>query len=436
MRRPGSHGKVPPKRTGRQYGRSAFRAVAGGAGGPHIERMETALKDIVILDLTRYLAGPYGATLLADLGAQVIKVEPPGARIKEGFGKYSFKGEDAYFLSTNRNKKGIVLDLKPARGREVFYDLVRTADVVFENFRYGVTEKLGIDYESLKAVNPRLIYCSITGFGSTGPYRDRAAYDLIAQALSGGMSITGEPGRPPVRSGIAVADIGAGIMSALGICAALHERDRTGIGQKVETSLLESHISMLVYEAAYYLVSGEVPGPLGSGHRSISAYGAFKTKDDYIVVANPEGYNIERLYRAIGRPELIEDPRFNTPVKRSENREPLTQILEETFLTKTAREWLDILTEGNVPCAPVNTLDKALEDPQVLDREMVVTVDYTEGGRLRQVGNPLKLSATPPEIRRQFFSPPTLGQHTDEILMNRLGYTRETVEELRREKII
>jgi CoA:oxalate CoA-transferase len=398
--------------------------------------METALNDIVILDLTRYLAGPYGATLLADLGAQVIKVEPPGARIKEGFGKYSFKGEDAYFLSTNRNKQSIVLDLKSEKGRAVFCDLVRKADVVYENFRYGVTDKLGIDYASLREVNPRIIYCSITGFGSTGPYRDRAAYDLIAQALSGGMSITGEPGRPPVRSGIAVADIGAGIISALGIVAALHERERTGVGEKVETSLLESHMSMLVYEAAYYLVSGVVPGPLGSGHRSISAYGAFKTKDDYIALANPEGYNIERLYRAIGRPELINDPRFNTPEKRSENREPLTRILEETFLTKTAKEWLDTLTAGNVPCAPVNTLDKALADPQVLDREMVVTVDYTEGGQLRQVGNPLKLSATPPEIRKKFLSPPTLGQHTEEVLITRLGYTKENVEELRREGII
>ena len=398
--------------------------------------METALSDIIVLDLTRYLAGPYGATLLADLGAQVIKLEPREPRIKEGFGKYAFKGEDAYFLSTNRNKKGMVLDLKSEKGRQVFYDLVKKADVVFENFRYGVTEKLGIDYETLKDINPRIIYCSITGFGATGPYRDRAAYDLVVQAISGGMSITGEPGRPPVRSGIAIADLGAGVISALGIVSALYARDRIGVGQKVETSLLEAHISLLVYEAAYYLVSGTVPGPLGSGHRSISAYGAFKTKDDYIVVANPEGYNIARLYRAIGRSDLIDDPRFATPEKRSENREAMKVILEETFLSKSAEEWLDILSKGNVPCAPVNTLDKALCDPQVLDREMVVTIDYTEGGQLKQVGNPLKLSATPPETRKRFFSPPTHGQHTEEILLDLIGYSKEKVEELKREKII
>lgn len=398
--------------------------------------METALNDLVILDLTRYLAGPYGATILADLGAQVIKIEPPGPRVKEGFGQYSFKDQDAYFLGTNRNKMGMVLDLKAEMGRQVFYDLVRKADVVYENYRYGVTEKLRIDYNTLKTINPRIIYCSITGFGATGPYRDRAAFDLVVQAISGGMSITGEPGRPPVRAGIAIADLGTGVMSIVGILAALHERERTGVGLMVETSLLETHISLLVYEAAYYLVSGEVPGPLGSGHRSISAYGAFKTKDDYIVIANPEGYNIARLYRAIGREDLINDPRYDTAEKRSENREALKAILEETLLTKTAQEWLDIFFKGNVPCAPVNTLDKALHDPQVIDRDMVVTIDYTEGGQLRQVGNPLKLSSTPPEMRKKFLSPPTLGQHTEEILMNRLGYSKDKVEELRREKII
>ena len=398
--------------------------------------METALNDVVILDCTRYLSGPYGATLLADLGAQVIKVEPREPRIKEGFGKYAFKGEDAYFLSTNRNKKSFVVNLKMEEGRQVFYDLVRKADVLLENFRYGVTEKLAIDYETLSKINPRLIYCTITGFGSTGPYRDRPAYDLVVQALSGGMSITGEAGRPPVRAGVAIADLGAGMFAALGIVTALHQRDRTGLGQKVETSLLEAHMSLLVYEAAYYLVSGVVPGPLGSGHRSISAYGAFKTKDDYIVIANPEGYNIARLYNAIGHPELIEDPRFDTPEKRSENREIFKKILEETFLTKTAREWLDILTAGNVPCAPVNTLAQACEDPQVLEREMVVEIDYTEGGRLRQVGNPIKLSATPPEVRKQFHSPPTQGQHTQEILRDMLGYSPERIAALRAKEVI
>lgn len=398
--------------------------------------METALKDIVILDLTHYLAGPYGAMLLADLGARVIKVEPPGPRAREGFGKYSFEGQDAYFLSTNRNKKGMVLDLKSDKGKQVFYDLVKKSDVVYDNYRYGVTEKLGISYETLNRINPRIISCSITGFGASGPYRDRPAYDLVIQALSGGMSITGEPGRPPVRSGIAIADQGAGVISALGILAALHQRDSTGRGQKVETSLLESHVSLLVYEAAYYFVSGIVPGPIGSGHRTISAYGTYKASDDYIVIANPEGYDIAFLFRAIGREDLITDDRFDTAEKRSNNREDLKVILQEAFKDKSAAEWLDILTRGNVPCAPVNTLDKGLSDPQVLERDMVVTVDYAGGGQIKQVGNPLKLSATPPETRKEFHSPPIQGQHTEEILTGLLGYSQARVEELRGEKVI
>ncbi|MDO8490508.1 MAG: CoA transferase [Dehalococcoidia bacterium] len=398
--------------------------------------METALSDVVILDLTHYLAGPYGAMLLADLGARVIKVEPPGPRAREGFGKYSFKGQDAYFLSTNRNKKGIVLDLKSEKGKQVFYDLVKKADVVFDNYRYGVTTKLGVDYETLNRVNPRIICCSITGFGASGPYRDRPAYDLVIQAISGGMSITGEPGRPPVRSGIAIADQGAGVISALGIMAALHQRERTGRGQKVETSLLESHVSLLVYEAAYYFVSGIVPGPIGSGHRTISAYGTYKTKDDYIVIANPEGYDIGFLFRAIGREDLITDPRFDTAEKRSINREDLKAILQEAFKARTAVEWLDILTRGNVPCAPVNSLDKGLSDPQVLARDMVITVDYAGGGQIRQVGNPIKLSETPSDVRKQFFSPPIQGQHSEEVLIDLLGYSKERVEELKKEKVI
>ena len=382
--------------------------------------METALNGLRVLDLTRYLAGPYGAMLLADLGAEVIKVEAPGSRPASPPDVYSFKGQDAYFLSTNRAKKSMVLDLTKPQGREVFYDLVRKADVVFDNARPGVMEKLKTDYETLKKVNPRIICCSITGFGPTGPDCRRPAFDLVIQAMSGGMSITGEPGRPPVRSGIAIADIGAGIMGAMGILAAIYARDRTGVGQKVETSLIETHMSMLVYEAAYYLLSGLVPGPVGSGHRGHVTYGAYKTSDEYVAVGCPDDLQAHNLFRAIGRPDMVTHPKFATPAARFANREELTALLQQVFLTRTASEWLEVLTRYDVPCSRVNTLDKALAEPQVLHRDMVVTIDYAGGGQLRQVGNPVKISGTPPQVQKLFLSPPLEGQHTHEILSNLL----------------
>jgi crotonobetainyl-CoA:carnitine CoA-transferase CaiB-like acyl-CoA transferase len=398
--------------------------------------METALNGLRVLDVTRYLAGPYGATLLADLGAEVIKVETPGSRPTAPPDVYAFKGQDAYFLSTNRGKKSIVLDLTKPQGREVFYDLVRKSDVVFDNARPGVMEKLKADYETLKKVNPRIICCSITGFGPTGPDSHRPAFDLVIQAMSGGMSITGEPGRPPVRSGIAVSDIGAGMFGAMGILAALHAREHTGVGQKVETSLLESHISMLVYEAAYYLLSGLVPGPVASGHRGHITYGAYKAKDEYVAVACVNDAQSYNLYRAMGRPDMLTHPKFATPAARFNNREELTAILQEVFLTKPASEWLDILNQHDVPCSRVNTLDKALCEPQVLHRDMVVTIDYAGGGQLGQVGNPIKMSGTPPQVQKVFLSPPLEGQHTDSILSGLLGYPAEKIEMLRREKVV
>ena len=394
--------------------------------------METALSGVRILDLSRQLAGPYCSMILGDLGAEIIKIEPVSGRT-EPTGPYSYKGQDAYFMSVNRSKKSITLDLRTDKGREVFYDLVRISDVVLNNFRPSVPERLKIDYDILKEINPRIICCSITGFGSDGPYRDRPAYDMVAQALSGVMSITGEPGRPPVRSGVAISDQGAGMFAAHGILAALYARERTGVGRKVETSLLETTIALLAYEASYYLLSGVVPGPVGSGHRTLAVYNAFETRNGYIAVAAIN--RVPALCKAVGREELTQDPRFSES-QISEHRQELLAILQEVFLTKDTDEWLELLTEADVPCGPVNTLDKALSDPQVLARDMVISVNHTLGGQIKQTGNPIKMSTTPPDMRQKFLSPPLLGEHTDEVLSQLLGYSPEKIDRLRQEKII
>lgn len=394
--------------------------------------METALAGVRVLDLSRALAGPYGSMILGDLGAEIIKIETLEAR-KEATGPYSYKGQDAYFMSVNRSKKSITLDLSTDKGREVFYDLVRISDVVFDNFRPGVLERLKIDYDTLEELNPRIICCSISGFGSNGPYRERPAYDVVIQALSGAMSITGEPGRPPVRSGIAIGDQGAGMFAAHGILAALYAREHTGVGGKVETSLLEAMIALLAYEASYYFVSGLVPGPVGSGHRTLALYQAFKTGDGYIAIAAINKFSA--LCKALSREDLTQDPRFSAD-QMAEHKEELLPILQEVFLTKDTDDWLELLIEADVPCGPVNTLDKALSDPQVLARDMVVSIDHTLGGQIKQTGNPIKMSATPPEVRKKFSSPPTLGEHTNEVLSQLLEYSPEKINHLRQEKII
>ena len=289
--------------------------------------METALAKVRIVDLSRALAGPYGSMILGDLGAEIIKIEPLGART-EATGPYSYKGQDAYFMSINRSKKSVTLDLRTDKGREVFYDLVRISDVVFDNFRPGVLERLRIDYDTIKELNPRIICCSISGFGSNGPYRERPAYDLVVQAVSGAMSITGEPGRPPVRSAIAIGDQGAGMFAAHGILAALYARERTGVGGKVETSLLEAMMALLAYEASYYFVSGLVPGPVGSGHRTLPVYQAFKTRDGYIAIAAINRFHA--LCKALDREDLTQDPRFGEG-QMAEHREELLVILEEVL---------------------------------------------------------------------------------------------------------
>jgi CoA:oxalate CoA-transferase len=395
--------------------------------------METALATVRVLDLTRALAGPFGSMILGDLGAEIIKIEAVAAN--RGFtGPTAYRGQDAYNMSINRSKKSITLDTRTEKGREIFYDLVKISDVVLDNFRPGVLERLKMDYETLKNINPRIICCSISGFGSSGPYRDRPAYDVIIQAMTGSMSITGEEGRPPVRAGIAISDLGAGMFAAHGIMAALYAREHTGVGQKVETSLFEATLALLAYEASIYFATGEVPGPVGSGHRTLPVYQAFQTKDGYIAIA-AVGDKYPRLFKAMGREEVLKEPLFKGPATR-ENKKQRNAVIQEIFFTKGTDEWMKLLTEADVPSGPVNSLDKALADPQVAATDMVATIENDLGGRIRQTANPIKMSGTPPELRTKYTYPPVMGENTEEILSKLLGFSKEKLDALRQEKVI
>lgn len=372
------------------------------------------LEGIKVLDLTQALAGPYGSLLLGDLGAEIIKIESSSGDFTRTFTAVAIEGVSAYYLSINRNKKSVVLDLKTEKDLNIFYELVKTADVVYDNFRPGVVERLRIDYETLKEINPQIICCSISGYGHTGPEKDRPAFDLVIQAISGEMSITGEPGRPPVRMGIPMGDLAGGQFAALGICAALVERQRTGTGQKIDLSLLDSQISLMTYVGQYYFANGVIPGPSGSGHQTTPAYRAFQTKDRWLVVACMNDNFWAPLCEALGLPELIDDPRFKTGNDRFKNRYQIDEILEKRFATKSADEWLSILKEANVPYGPVNDLKEALSDPQVLAREMIIEVEHEKLGRFKMIGNPIK--STSLAKTQAFTPPPLLGEHTEQVL--------------------
>ena len=394
--------------------------------------MKGLLSDVRILDLTRMLAGPYGTMLLADLGAEVIKIEDHFGDHTRGGTRTSLAGMNAYFLAVNRNKKSVVIDLKTARGLEVFYDLVKVSDVVMDNIRPAALQKLKCDYDDIKKINPRIISCSLSGFGHTGPYRDKTAFDLTIQAVSGGMGLTGEPGGPPARMGIPIGDLAGGNMAALSIASALHYRDATGKGQKLDVSLLDTQISMTSYLAAYYLVGGRLSGRQGSRHETIVPYEAFQTSDLWLVVACVTEKFWEGLCIALGLEELIMDDRFDSAVKRLKKRDDLIPILQERFLEKSAGEWLALLEEADVPCAPVNTLDLALTDPHVVSRNMIIELDHPKTGKFKLAGNPIKSSES-----EEFLSPPPLlGEYTEEVLREILGYSEETIKDLADEKAI
>lgn len=400
-----------------------------------------ALSGITVLDLTHMLAGPYGAMLLADLGAQTIKVEPPqrgeGTReLLRDDPLYARDGMGAYFLTLNRNKRSVAIDLKSEAGRLVFLDLVRRADVVFDNFAAGVTTRLGIDHAALAAVNPRIVTCSVTGFGATGPGADRPAFDQVVQAMGGGMSITGEPGGPPMRSGIPIGDLGGGLFGALGILAALQERSASGRGRHVDISMLDVQVSLLNYMATMHLMSGVVPQAAGNGHFVHVPYNTYRTADGWIVIACLGDAFFERLLDVLQHPGL-RDPAFRRQPARYAARDRIDAIVGEELAGDGTAHWLERLGAARVPCGPVNDFAQALDDPQVRARGMVVEVPLKSGECVRMPGNPIKFAdAEGPAGPDAYASPPGLGEHTDAVLGELLGYAPPQIAALRRDGAI
>lgn len=391
------------------------------------------MEGVRILDLSQMLSGPYTTLLMADLGAEVIKLEMPGSgdRIRQ-MGPHFVDGESAYFIACNRNKKSLTLDLKKEEGRKIFYELVKKVDVVFDNFRPGKMAKLGADHESLKKVNPKIITCSISAYGRNGPMKDQPAFDLSLQAISGAMSICGEPGRSPVRMGIPMGDLGGAMLAAFAISSALYRRERTGEGEDIDIGLMDAMVSLLTYVAEYHFVGGVVPGLIGSGHQSVVPYRAYKTKDIYIVIAIFTDKFWTILCEVLGRPELAKDPRFADNNLRSKNRDELNPVLEEMFLTKTGDEWIDLLMKGGVPVAPINDLDRLFKEEQVLVRDMVVEAPHPTQGTIRMLGNPVKVVGR----EERFVMSPKLGEHNEEILSGWLGYDKDRLDRLREDKVI
>jgi len=394
--------------------------------------LKAPLNGVRVLDLTRVLAGPYAGILLSDLGAEVIKIEEPEAGdTTRGMGPKYNDGQSAYFISVNRGKLGLTLDIK--KGLDVFYDLVRVSDVVLDNFRPRVIEKLKIDYNSLKKINTRIISCSISAFGENGPYRDLPAFDLSIQAMGGGMSITGEEGRPPVRMGIPIGDLAGGIFAAYGIVTALFERERTGEGRRIDISLLDCQVSLLTYVAQYFLADGKVPAPIGSGHQTVVPYQAFRTKDSYIVIAIITEKFWAGLCRVLGLDTLSSHPDYATNEARLKNRDKLIQIIQAEFLKKATDEWLSELRKEGIPSAPVNTLDRTLSDPQVLFRNMVLDIKNQKGEKIKVIGNPVKMQGVD-DIKPT--PAPYLGEHTEMLLKRILKYSDEKIKILRENGII
>jgi crotonobetainyl-CoA:carnitine CoA-transferase CaiB-like acyl-CoA transferase len=395
------------------------------------------LAGLLMLDLTHMLSGPYGTMMLTDLGVRTIKVEPPGRG--EGTREllatdphYARDGMGAYFMTLNRSKESVCIDLKSDAGRAVFHDLVRHADIVFDNFGAGVPARLKIDHETLSAINPRIITCSVTGFGETGPDTQRPAFDQVVQGMGGGMSITGLAEQSPMRAGIPIGDLGGGIFGAMGVLAALQARHTTGRGQHVDVSMLDGQISLLTYMATMHLMSGHVPGRIGNSHFVHVPYNVFKTSDGHVIIACIGDAFYERFLAVVERPELRE-PRYLKQPARFADRARIDAIINEELATDTSAHWLEKLRAARIPCGPVNDFEQALADPQVLAREMVVEVPLHTGERVRMPGVPMKFSAS---AAPSFGVPPTLGRDTQSVLGELLGYDAKRIAALREGRAI
>jgi crotonobetainyl-CoA:carnitine CoA-transferase CaiB-like acyl-CoA transferase len=391
--------------------------------------MRMPLEDVKVLDLSHALAGPFCSTMLADFGAEVIKLEPKDVGdIARAWGPPLPGGETSYFVSLHRNKKGIAVDLKHPRGREIFFRLVERCDIVLENYRTGALARLGLGYEKARERNPGIIYCSVSGFGQDGPYRDRAALDLILQAESGMISTTGEPGGHGVRCGVSIADLTAGMYAAYGIMLALRVKERTGRGQAIDVSMLEGQLSLLGTMIGGYLADGEVPEPMGTAYKALLPYQTFPTKTRDLALA----VGSEKLWKlfcgVIGRPELADDPRYRTNADRAQNRDGLIATLREVFLGRTYEEWEALLLASGIPVGAINHIPEVVDHPQVKARGALVEMDHPRAGKVRMVGVPIRLSETPGSVRTPA---PTLGEHTADVLGELLGLRAEELATLR-----
>jgi CoA:oxalate CoA-transferase len=391
------------------------------------------LENLVVIDLTRILAGPFCTMLLADFGALVIKIEEPTSGDESRLLGPHVNNTSAYFMSVNRGKQSVTLNLKVQEGRALLKEMIKKADVLVENYRPGTMDKWGLGYEDVKSLNPGLIYASVSGFGHSGPYMKLPAYDIVVQGMSGIMSITGQRDGVPTRVGTSIGDIVPGLFTTVGIMMALYYRSLTGEGQRLDVAMFDSLVAILENAIARYQVQKEVPGPIGNRHPAITPFDSFSTKDGYIIVAAGNPKLFEQLCTLLGMPELLTDERFSEYASRHQHEKELKPILDQAFSRYTQAEALAMLGKAGIPCAPINTVDRVMKDPQIKAREMIVEIEHPIAGMLKLAGIPIKLSLTPGAVERPA---PILGQHTDKILKEFLGKTQEQIDELRRLNVL
>jgi CoA:oxalate CoA-transferase len=395
--------------------------------------MKKPLENITVIDLTRILSGPYCTMILADFGARVIKIEVPGHGDDSRLLGPHIKNESGYFMSVNRGKQSVTLDLRTEEGKNLLKEMMKKADILIENYRPGTMDKWGLGYEEIKKINPRLIYTSISGYGHSGPYMKEPAYDIVIQGMSGVMSITGQQDGVPTRVGTSIGDIVPGLFTTVGIMMALYSRTFTGEGQRLDVAMFDSLVAILENALIRYQAENVVPMPIGNRHPAITPFDSFSTKDGYIIVAAGNPKLFEKLCEILQIPELLTDPRFNNPQVRHQNQKELKPILEQAFSSYSRAEAQALLGQAGIPCSPINSIDQVVADPQVAARDMLVDVEHPVAGLLKLAGIPIKMSLTPGEIKAPA---PLLGQHTEEVLTGLLGLTKDQIDGLRARKVI